>query len=151
MKKALMIIAIIAIAAIAGSLIYYFVFFRSGIEKAEIKLQEQRLELEKGKQRADEIRIEEDKEYKEQQELNNKAELVEKLDNLDKWYNEALETIIETYHEDWDLNCKKLGLSPRSPLPGDIAKELDDRYQKSIEVLNKRYQDLKDNIYKLYE
>ncbi|MDP2363039.1 MAG: hypothetical protein Q8M94_04635 [Ignavibacteria bacterium] len=36
MKKALIIIAIIAIVAIAGSLIYYFVFFRSGIEKSEI-------------------------------------------------------------------------------------------------------------------
>jgi flagellar basal body-associated protein FliL len=47
MKKALMIIAIVAIVAIAGSMIYYYVFFRTGIEKAEIRIQEQKLELEK--------------------------------------------------------------------------------------------------------
>jgi len=34
MKKALMVIAIIAIIAITGSLIYYYVFFRPGIEKS---------------------------------------------------------------------------------------------------------------------
>lgn len=45
-----MIIAIVAIVAIAGSLIYYFVFFRTGIEKAEIRLQEQKLESEKSSQ-----------------------------------------------------------------------------------------------------
>ena len=151
MKKALMIIAIVAIIAITGSLIYYFVFFRPEKERSEIVLQEQKLELEKEKQRADEIRIEKDKEYKAQQDLNKKAELAEKLDDLDKWYNEALEAIYETYLEDWDINCKKLGLLSGSELPGDIGTALDDRYQKSIEVLNKRYQDLKDNIYKLYE
>ncbi|MHB8276154.1 MAG: hypothetical protein ACYDIA_00665 [Candidatus Humimicrobiaceae bacterium] len=41
MKKALMIIAIVVIIAIAGSMIYYFVFFRPGIAKAEIMLQEE--------------------------------------------------------------------------------------------------------------
>ena len=35
-----MIIAIVAIVAIAGSMVYYFVFFRPGIAKAEIKIQE---------------------------------------------------------------------------------------------------------------
>ena len=34
MKKALMIIAIVAIVAIAGSLVYYYVFFRTGKERA---------------------------------------------------------------------------------------------------------------------
>ena len=42
MKKVLMIIAIVAIIAIAGSLIYYFVFFKPGIERAEIRLREQK-------------------------------------------------------------------------------------------------------------
>ena len=42
MKKALLIISIIAIIVITGSLLYYFVFFRPGIEKAEIKLEEQK-------------------------------------------------------------------------------------------------------------
>ena len=50
MKKSLMIIAIIGIVVMAGSLIYYFVFFRTGIEKAEIRLQEQKLESEKSSQ-----------------------------------------------------------------------------------------------------
>jgi len=30
----------VAMVAIAGSMIYFFVFFRPGIERAEIKLQE---------------------------------------------------------------------------------------------------------------
>jgi len=42
MKKALMIIAIVAIVVIAGSMLYYYVFFRTGKEKAEIRLQEQK-------------------------------------------------------------------------------------------------------------
>ncbi|TET06176.1 MAG: hypothetical protein E3J83_06345 [Candidatus Atribacteria bacterium] len=37
MKKALMVIAIVAIVAIAGSLIYYFVFFKPGMERAEVQ------------------------------------------------------------------------------------------------------------------
>ncbi|MHB8277883.1 MAG: hypothetical protein ACYDIA_09550 [Candidatus Humimicrobiaceae bacterium] len=40
MKKALMIVAIVALVAIAGSTIYYFVFFKPGIAKAELKIQE---------------------------------------------------------------------------------------------------------------
>ncbi|MHB8276155.1 MAG: hypothetical protein ACYDIA_00670 [Candidatus Humimicrobiaceae bacterium] len=50
MKKALMIIAMVAIVAIAGSMVYYFVFFRPNIAKAEIELQEQKLELKKSSQ-----------------------------------------------------------------------------------------------------
>lgn len=42
MKKALMIIAMVAIVAIAGSLIYYFVFVKAEKERAETKLQEQK-------------------------------------------------------------------------------------------------------------
>ena len=44
MKIALMVVAMVAIVAIAGSMIYYFVFFRPGIEKAELILLEQNLE-----------------------------------------------------------------------------------------------------------
>ena len=50
MKKALMIVAIVAIVAIVGSFIYYYIFFKPGIEKAEIRLQEQKLESEKSSQ-----------------------------------------------------------------------------------------------------
>ena len=39
MKKAL---TIIAIVAIVGSLIYFFMFLKTGIEKAEIRLKEQK-------------------------------------------------------------------------------------------------------------
>lgn len=46
-KKALMIVAIVAIVVIAGSLIYYFVFFRPGIEKEQISLQEQKAQSSK--------------------------------------------------------------------------------------------------------
>ena len=35
-----MIVAIVVMVAIAGSMIYYFVFFRPGIESAKIKIQE---------------------------------------------------------------------------------------------------------------
>ncbi|MHB8276163.1 MAG: hypothetical protein ACYDIA_00710 [Candidatus Humimicrobiaceae bacterium] len=44
MKKALMIVAMVAIVATAGSLVYYFVFFRPGIAKAEIRLREQKVQ-----------------------------------------------------------------------------------------------------------
>ena len=84
MKKALMIIAIVAIVAIAGSMIYYFIFFRPEKERAEIKLQEEKLEFEKEKQRSTEISIEKDKEDKAQQELNKKSDLAEKLGYLDR-------------------------------------------------------------------
>ena len=40
-----MIVAMVAVVVITGSLLYYFVFFRTGIEKAEIRLQEEKLEL----------------------------------------------------------------------------------------------------------
>jgi flagellar basal body-associated protein FliL len=42
MKKALMIVALVAIVAISGSMIYYFVFFRTEKERTETKLQEQK-------------------------------------------------------------------------------------------------------------
>jgi uncharacterized membrane protein len=43
-KKALMIMAIIVIVATVGSLVYYFVFFRPGIEKTEIRLRNKKLQ-----------------------------------------------------------------------------------------------------------
>lgn len=151
MKKTLMIIAIIAIIAITGSLIYYFVFFKPSQQKSEISLQEQKLELEKEKQRADEIKIEKDKEYKEQQELNNKAELAEKLGYLEKWRSEGLQKAYKNYKENWYNECINRGLAPDSPLPMDIANRLEDIYRKDINHINKLYQDLKDDIYKLYD
>jgi hypothetical protein len=56
MKKALMIIAIIAIIIIAGSMVYYYVFYKPGIESAAIKLQEQKLEVEKSSQIKEQVK-----------------------------------------------------------------------------------------------
>jgi len=151
MKKTLMIVAIIAMITIAGSMIYYFIFFKPGQQKSEIRLQEQKLELEKEKQRADEIRIEKDKEYKEQQELNKKAELAEQLVDLTNWYNEAMEKAYENYKKSWNEYCKDRGLAPDSLLPIDIANDLGEYYQKELDHIDKLYQNSKDEIYKLYD
>jgi uncharacterized protein HemX len=45
-KKALMIIAIVAIIAIAGSLFYYFVFFKPELIREELTFQKEKYELE---------------------------------------------------------------------------------------------------------
>lgn len=75
MKKALMIIAMVAIVAIAGSMIYYFVFFKPENARVELKLQE---------------KFQEDKIKQEQV---NKEKLKQALDDLDNWYKEAMGTI----------------------------------------------------------
>ena len=49
MKKALMIIAIVGIVVIAGSTVYYYVFVKAESERADIRLKEQKFELEKQK------------------------------------------------------------------------------------------------------
>lgn len=82
MKKALMIVAMIAIIAIAGSMIYYFVFFKPGIAKAEIKLQEQKFELDK-----------KEIEKKAAEEATRKVNLEKCLKEADDWYGEMLITI----------------------------------------------------------
>ena len=61
MKKALMIIAMVAIVAIAGSMIYYFVFFRPGVTRAEIRLQEENLKYEKEQKALEQKNIEQEK------------------------------------------------------------------------------------------
>ena len=42
LKIVLMVCAIVLVLAISGSVIYYYVFFRTGIEKEEIRIQEQK-------------------------------------------------------------------------------------------------------------
>ena len=79
MKKALMIIAIVAIVAIAGSMVYYFVFFKPGIAKAEIRLQEEKFEFDKkeiGK--------------KSEEETLRKENLERCLKEADDWYVEII-------------------------------------------------------------
>jgi len=41
-KIVLMVCAVVLVLAVSGSMIYYFVIFRPGIERAEIRLQEQK-------------------------------------------------------------------------------------------------------------
>ncbi len=158
MKKALMIVAIIGIIIIAGSMLYYFVFYRPGIVKVELKLQEQKLELEKEKQKATEVSIEKDREDRlqqeaneEQQELNKKAALEKALNDLDVWYNEAMQKVNESYKENWYNECISRGLAPESPLPKDVADHLEELRQKGFERVNKEYQSQKDGLFKLYE
>lgn len=150
-----MIVAISALIAIAGSMIYYFVFFRPEIAKAEIRLQEE-------KQAADELRIESEVESKKQEELDKKAalgqevldkkvKLVEALAEAEKWYNDSIAQANEAYYAQWNIECERLGRKPNSALPVDIVTILDDRHNKTINQIEKQYQSKKDDIYKLYE
>lgn len=82
MKKALMIIAMVAILAIAGSMIYYFVFFKPGIAKAEVLLQEQKFESDK-----------KEIEKKATEEATRKANLEKCLQETEDWYSEAQKSL----------------------------------------------------------
>jgi len=155
MKKALMIIAIVAIVAIAGSMIYYYVFFRTGIAKAEIRLQEENLKFEKEKQLSEELRIENEKKTKEQEELNKKAALFEALADLGKWHNDSLDKAYKDYSAQWKKACEDLGWKFISPseswLPKATAETLNENYNQAIKRIDEQYQSQKDDIYKLYE
>ena len=132
-------------------MIYYFVFFKPERERAEIRLQEQKLEIEKEKQKADEVRIEQDKRDKEQEELDKKTYMAKELENLNKWYNVALEEARKNYHEDWNINCKNLGLTDGSPLPNNTADTFNKYYDDARKRIDESYQSQKDDIYKLFE
>jgi len=135
-----MITAIIAIVAIAGSLLYYYVFFRTGIEKAEVRLQEQNLELEKIKQSAEE----EEKNIRQQG-------LVKCLDNADKEYSRRLLENYQAYSDSWNAECKRLNLPVNSSLPKEsaerIEKELDDGYER----ITKDYESKKNDCFKFWQ
>lgn len=172
MKKALMIVAIVTLVAIAGSMIYYFVFFKPGIAKAEIRLQEQKFQQEKDIQTQDSL----DKALKEKQATVNsiakESALSSCLDQAYKDYSsafdkaksnllESFKMINDLYSKNWDTECAKLNLSPGSPLPTYIAdrlkKELDDQTAKAIEYsdkafakIEKDYENAKADCYKLY-
>jgi len=92
-----MITAIVAIVLIAGALVYYFVFFKPGIERDAIRLQEQKLEIE----------IKE-KEQKATEEAQRKANLEKCLKEAEEWKAEMLgelEPVIKT-SEDLDRALK---------------------------------------------
>jgi len=70
-KIIIIICALVLVLSISGSLIYYYVFFRPGIEKAEIRLQEQ----------------------KATEEALRKENLEKCLKETEDWYTEALKGI----------------------------------------------------------
>ena len=103
-----MITAIVAIVLIAGAMIYYFVFFKPGIERDAIRLQEQKLELEQKDKQENKAKLEEclkeaEKNYKDRQnrwyDLNNKP----RGSGMPK---DAFELIWKTYQDEID-NCHK--------------------------------------------
>jgi len=146
-----MIVAIVAIVAIAGSMIYYFVFFRTGIEKAEIRLQEQKFELEKQQKRDEEIKTEQEKQEKEIQESLNKEFLAKCLDDAYQIYTNNTDNAYKVYIENWNAECKRLGRAPDSLLPKDIAEELDEDYNSEVERIDKLYENAKADCFKFWQ
>ena len=151
MKKALMIIAMVAIVAIAGSMIYYFVFFRPGVTRAEIRLQEENLKYEKEQKALEQKNIEQEKKDKEQAEINQKTKLLDALIALDKWHQDSLNQAYKDYRIQWDNECTRLGKKPESPLPTATADTFNEYYNQAIKRIDESYQSQKDDIYKLYE
>ena len=157
MKKALMIIAMVAIVAIAGSLIYYFIFFRTEKERSEVKIQEQKLELEKQNlQQKKDIQTQEslDKALKEKKATEDsiamKTSLAKCLDENEKAYSSQLLANYEVYSNAWNAECKRLNLPAGSPLPKNISdglqKQLDDGYAR----ITATYESKKSNCYKFF-
>ena len=158
-----MIVAVVAIVAIAGSMFYYFVFFKPGIAKAEIGLQEEKFEFEKEQKAVEQIKIEQEKKDKEQAEINKKINLSNALAELDKWYNDSTNKAYEVYKEAWYNQCIRLRISFASlsedqiaegqlpALPADIADKLGKDLKDALKMIDYRYQMQKDSIYKLYE
>ncbi|MHB8278768.1 MAG: hypothetical protein ACYDIA_14095 [Candidatus Humimicrobiaceae bacterium] len=116
MKKALMIIAIIAIIAIAGSLVYYYVFFKPEIAKAEIRLQEQKFESDK-----------KEIEKKSAEEVLRKENLEKCLKEAEVWYLEGFKALGDT------------GAQIGTPIYEAAYKILNDRYQEKIDACNMKY------------
>ena len=151
MKKALMIIAIVAIIAVTGSMTYYFIFFRPEKERAEIKLQEEKFEFEKEQKATEQIKIEQ----KEKEAIDKKTSLVNALASLEEWYNDSLNQAYKSYSAQWEKACKDLGLKfispPESWLPNIIAETLTEDYNQTIKRIQSQNESYKEDIYKLYE
>ena len=101
-KIVLMVCAIVAIIAIAGSVIYYFVFFKPEIEKAEIKLQVQKLELEKNeidKKNTEETLRKENLENCLEKVEDWKAEILEEISGMEGITNEDMASMWEIYQD----------------------------------------------------
>ena len=140
MKIALIIVAIIVMVAIAGSMIYYFVFFRPGIEKVDTALKTQQEQTQEQKfeaVRQEIIKFDEEyweiaEEYRLLIEGNNK-----KIDSLIKGaennpgldYSPAMENLADKITKDYSKYIQKFK-SLTIPNP------LDEFYYKKIEQFN---------------
>ena len=140
MKLALMIVAIIGIVVIAGSVLYYYVFYRPGIKKADIALKTQQEQTQEQKfetARQEIIKFDEEyweiaEEYTPLQEENNKKlkdliRDVENNPNLD--YSPASKNLTDKINKDYSEYIQKFK-SLTIPNP------LDEFYYKKIEQFN---------------
>jgi uncharacterized protein YxeA len=151
MKKALMIVAIVALVAIAGSAVYYFVFYKPEIARTEIRLQEEKIQYDKEQKAIEQKAIEQEKKDKEEADANKKMALAKALDNLNKQYEEGKVNAYKNYIDEWNRNCASRGLAPGSNLPSDLATALQKNYDNNLAFLAKEYQSNKDDIYKLFD
>ena len=140
MKKALMIIAIVAIVVIAGSLLYYFVFFKPGLQQKDLEFQKEKYQIEQ-----------KEKQDNKQEELNKKAGLINALAGLEKWHNDSLDQAYKDYRAQWDKECERLWLEPESALPNNTADTFNKYYDDARKRIDESYQSQKDDIYKLFE
>jgi len=159
--KTLIISAVVFMVLIAGSMVYYYVFFRPNNEKAKwqaqlkveeeeaqakLKLEEEKLKLEQDKQA--QVKAEA---YREEQEKQNKQiALNNALVELDNWYNKTLDEAYKGYMERWNDECAYRGLQPNSRLPSDIANDLTQAYEDETKRIDDLYKSQKDDLYKQY-
>ena len=144
MKKTLMIVAIIAMIAITGSLIYYFVFFKPGLQQKDLEFQKEKYQIEQ-----------KEKQDNKQEELNKKVVLFEALVDLEKWHNDSLDQAYKDYSAQWKKACEDLGREFISPseswLPKATAETLNENYNKAIKRIDEQYQAEIEKTFKLYE
>jgi len=133
MKKALLIVSMVAIVAIAGSMIYYFVFFKTEQAREQLRLEE--------------VKIKQEQNAKTQNLLSRKAAITE----LDNWRAEADYFAYEEYKSKWNFQCEQLNKPADSSLPKNIAKELESWLDKEKNIIAEEYKAKLDAIIKQYD
>ena len=157
LKTALMILAIVVMIVIAGSMVYYFIFFRPGIEKAEVKLQEQKFQHEKDIQTQESLdkALKEEEALKETQEAIKNIKKAQALDDCLKetqdWWNKASRDIQEAYLQAWNDECSKRGLPYGSNLPANIANKLEQERIDAFAQLEREFESRQQDCYNLYK
>ncbi len=124
-KIVLMVCAIVLVLAVSGSMIYYYVFFRPGIERAE-----------------------------QQSEIANKKALTDCLAQAEAEHQRNLTEEYERYIQNWDIAIetqKRLDNTKKDDtLPPDIGERIDNIYQDGIERADKQYENTKADCFKLH-